>query len=955
MLEVAIKSPWIVNGKPLLVYKWDPTIGLDKIEPMVLLVWVKLFNMPIEAWTNDGVSAIGSCIGKPKIMDSMTAYVCKNGLGTTEYARVLVEIEAVKGLKENAEAEKRKEDLEFQAVQNRHKRPIRNINVNKKGFDQNRSPNLEVMRPFGCPVTILNTLDHLGKFDGKADERFLVGYSVNSKAFRVFNSRTRKAEENLHEKAAVHEYILLPFISSNPPLSSTIQSSDVNAGDQPRDVNAGDIQGDVDEILRNDDVCQRNEIKSDISTHDVNAASTSINTASKIIAAGNLNINIADSNHKNMPTLEDTGIFDGAFDDRDLGAGADTNNLDSFIVEEGIDYNEVFAPVARIEAIRLFLAYASFKNFIVYQMDVKSAFLYGKIEEEVYVCQPLRFEDPDFPDKVYKVKSSWVSPVHCVPKKGGMTVIENEDNKLIPTRYFKILIDTRPRKDHLYLPLWNVCIPTYAFRFMQCSKYVPKVHDGHFHDMIEETMEVFMDDFSVFRDSFSSCLSHLDKMLKRCGLEATKDQTFSAHTLCEQDYDGCSSTLHYDGKRVTSRSMLSRDCSGGFFYFKNLMSLFVIKKEAENLAADHLSRLENAHQDELEKKEITETFPLENLDRTVGENHASWSDKLDDALWAFVLPSKHPSGAPLIKIPYSEIRVHIEVLSVLWGNRLPIPDGLLPLSSLLKGQGSPGRNKTLGPWSARIPMWQLFKGLGVFWQKTRNISKRDEMPLNNIQVCEIFDIWGIDFMGPFPKSDKFEYILVAIDYVSKWAEAQALPTNDARVVITFLKKLFCRFGMPKALISNRGTHFCNKIMEKTMKRYGVNHRFSTSYHPQTSGQVENTNIALKRILEKTVKDNPAIWSRKLDDALWAFRTTYKIPNDTTSYKLIYGKNCHQPFEIKHCAYWALKNCNPNLIAAGENQMFQLRELDELRHQAYKTLDYTEQESKVWHDRKLRMR
>ncbi|GJU60919.1 reverse transcriptase domain-containing protein [Tanacetum coccineum] len=103
-------------------------------------------------------------------------------------------------------------------------------------------------------------------------------------------------------------------------------------------------------------------------------------------------------------------------------------------------------------------------------------------------------------------------------------------------------------------------------------------------------------------------------------------------------------------------------------------------------------------------------------------------------------------------------------------------------------------------------------------QKIGNISKHDEMPLTNIQVCEIFDVWGIDFMGPFLKSYKFEYILVAVDYVSKWAEAQALPTNDARVVITLLKKLFCYFRMPKALISDRGTHFCNKIMEKTMKR-----------------------------------------------------------------------------------------------------------------------------------------
>ncbi|GKA35997.1 reverse transcriptase domain-containing protein [Tanacetum coccineum] len=106
-------------------------------------------------------------------------------------------------------------------------------------------------------------------------------------------------------------------------------------------------------------------------------------------------------------------------------------------------------------------------------------------------------------------------------------------------------------------------------------------------------------------------------------------------------------------------------------------------------------------------------------------------------------------------------------------------------------------------------------------------------------------------------------------------------------------------------------------MEKTMKRYGVNHRFSTSYHPQTSGHVENTNRALKRILEKTVKDNLAIWSRKLDDALWAFSTAYKTPTGTTPYKLIYGKNCYLPFKIEHHAYWALKNCNPDLIPAGE--------------------------------------
>ncbi|GJR72155.1 reverse transcriptase domain-containing protein [Tanacetum coccineum] len=101
--------------------------------------------------------------------------------------------------------------------------------------------------------------------------------------------------------------------------------------------------------------------------------------------------------------------------------------------------------------------------------------------------------------------------------------------------------------------------------------------------------------------------------------------------------------------------------------------------------------------------------------------------------------------------------------------------------------------------------------------------------------------------------------------------------------------------------------------------------------------------------------NPAIWSRKLDDALWAFRTAYKTSTETTPYKLIYGKNFHLPFEIEHRAYWALKNCNPYLIAAGEKQMFQLNEIDELRHQAYENSRLYKARTKVWHDRKLKMR
>nr|GEZ11821.1 reverse transcriptase domain-containing protein [Tanacetum cinerariifolium] len=118
------------------------------------------------------------------------------------------------------------------------------------------------------------------------------------------------------------------------------------------------------------------------------------------------------------------------------------------------------------------------------------------------------------------------------------------------------------------------------------------------------------------------------------------------------------------------------------------------------------------------------------------------------------------------------------------------------------------------------------------------ISQKDEMPQNFIQIYEIFDVWGIDFMGPFPSSKGNKYILVAVDYLSKWIDAKGLPTNDARVVVRFLKSLFSRFGTPKAIISDRGTHFFNDQFSRVMAKYEVTHRLSTAYHPQTSGQVE---------------------------------------------------------------------------------------------------------------------
>ncbi|GKC94724.1 reverse transcriptase domain-containing protein [Tanacetum coccineum] len=188
-------------------------------------------------------------------------------------------------------------------------------------------------------------------------------------------------------------------------------------------------------------------------------------------------------------------------------------------------------------------------------------------------------------------------------------------------------------------------------------------------------------------------------------------------------------------------------------------------------------------------------------------------------------------------------------------------------------------------------------------------------------------------MGLFPSSRKNKYILVAVDYVSKWVEAEALPTNDAWVVVKFLQRLFSRFGVPKALISDRGTHLCNSLLEKTLKKYGVTYRLATAYHPQTSGQTKNTNRAIKCIMEIIVKGHIKEWADKLDDSVWAFRIAYKSPIGSTPFRIVYEKACHLSIEMKHKAYWALKNANLNLDAIGRNRFLKLNKLAKIRNEA----------------------
>ncbi|GJY28641.1 reverse transcriptase domain-containing protein [Tanacetum coccineum] len=638
---------------------------------------------------------------------------------------------------------------------------------------------------------------------------------------------------------------------------------------------------------------------------------------------------------------------------------------------------------------------------------------------------------------IYPISDSpWVSPVHCVPKKGGMTVVKNDENDLIPTRLvtgWRVCIDYRKlneatRKDHFPLPFMDQMLErlagnqfycfldgfsgyfqipidpkdqekttftcpygTFAYRrmpfglcnapgtFQRCMMAI-------FHDMIEKTMEVFMDDFSVFGDSFSTCLSHLDKMLKRCedtnlvlnwekshfmvkegivlghkisksGIEVDRAkvdviaklphpttvkgvrsflghagfyrrfiQDFSkiarpmthlleketpfffskeciesfntlkrklteAPILIAPDWDlpfelMCDASdfaigavlgqrknkhfqpIHYASKTMTeaqahytttekellavvyafekfrsylvlSESIVYTDHSAIKYLFAKkdakprlmrwilLLQEFNVvirdKKGAENLAADHLSRLENPHQDILENKEITETFPLETL--------GSVALRDDSTPWFADFANYH-AGNFVVKGMSSQQKNKFfkDVKHYFWDDPFLFKicadqmirrcvHGKEALDILEACHNGP----TGGHHGANLTAKKVFDA-GFFWpsiykdahelvkncdscQRQGKISQRDEMPQNSIQVCEIFDVWGIDFMGPFPSSKGNKYILVAVDYLSKWVEAKALPTNDARVVCKFLKSLFARFGAPLHHHGSRNTFF----------------------------------------------------------------------------------------------------------------------------------------------------
>ncbi|XP_019090108.1 PREDICTED: uncharacterized protein LOC104738230 [Camelina sativa] len=635
--------------------------------------------------------------------------------------------------------------------------------------------------------------------------------------------------------------------------------------------------------------------------------------------------------------------------------------------------------------------------------------------------------------------STWVSPVHVVPKKGGVTVVANEKNELIPTRTVtghRMWIEVDKAKLEVMSSLQPPKTVKDIRRFLG--------HAGFYRRFIKDFSKIARPltqllckdiSFEFTADCLEAFLT-IKQALISAPIVQPPDWDLPFEVMCDasdfavgavlgQRKDGKLHVVYYASRTLdgtqTKYATTEKELLAIVFAFEKFRSYLVgskvivhtdhaalcyllTKKDAkprllrwilllqefnleirdkkgiENGVADHLSRLrideEIPIDDRLPEENVyvvaafldcyKEKADIKVLQQTV--NDLPWYADIANYLCAVEEPPNFTG--------YAKKKFLRDVQRYFWDEPFlykHCADGLyrrcVPESEVqgilfhCHGSNYAGHFATFKTATKVLQagLWwpTLFRDAHDFvsrcdsCQRRGNISKRNEMPQNFILEIEVFDCWGIDFMGPFPPSYGNLYILVAVDYVSKWVEAVASPTNDSKVVLKMFKHIiFPRFGVPRVVISDGGTHFINKLFANLLRKHGVTHKVATPYHPQTSGQVEISNREIKSILEKTVNSTRKDWFLKLDEALWVYRTAYKTPIGTTPFWLVYGKSCHLPVEFEYHSLWATKQMNFNLKSAAEKRLIQLNELDEIRMDAYENTKIYKERTKALHDKKI---
>nr|GEU54325.1 reverse transcriptase domain-containing protein [Tanacetum cinerariifolium] len=586
---------------------------------------------------------------------------------------------------------------------------------------------------------------------------------------------------------------------------------------------------------------------------------------------------------------------------------------------------------------------------------------------------------------IYPISDSpWVSPVHCVPKKGGFTVVENEENELILTRLvtgWRVCIDYHKlneatRKNHFPLPFMDQMLERLAGNEYYCflngfsgyfqipidpkdqekphslvhTEYLPTVACllGYAMHRRCEDINLFLNwEKSHFTIKEGIVLVH---KISKEGIEVDKAKVeliakFPHPTIVK----GIRSFLGHAGfyrRFIKDFLKIARPITRllekytPFFFFKECVESFQTLKIKLTITPILIApdwdlpfelmcdARDFAIGAVLGQRQEKNFRPIHYASKTMTEEESNYTTTEKEMLadvyafekfWSYLIMNK--------SIVYTDHFV-LKYLFAKKDSKARLLHWVLFLQEFtFKVIDTKGAENLAADHLSRLenPHQNVLEPKEInesFTLETLNmvsslgkISQRDEMPQNSIQVCEIFDVWGIDFMGSFLSSRGNKYILVAVDYLLKWLEAKALPTNDAQVVCKFLKNPFSRFGTLRAIISDR------EIVCKGHAEVRCHLPFSYLVSP------------------------PNKWSGG----------AYKTPIGCTLYKLVYRKACHLPIELEHKAYWALKLTNYDLQTVGDHKKVQLNKLNELRDQAYENYLIYKEKTKRLHDSKIKDR